>query len=51
MIGPGWRSFIAPVALALVPASAGASAGRPPVALTAVPARVLLAGSARTASV
>jgi hypothetical protein len=48
MIGPAWRSFIVPVALALVPASAGASAGRPPVALTATPAHVVLAGSART---
>jgi hypothetical protein len=48
MIGPRWRSFIVPVALALVPASAGASAGWPPVALTATPARVVLAGSART---
>jgi hypothetical protein len=42
------RSFIALVALALVPASAGASAGRPPVALTAIPAHVVLAGSTRT---
>jgi len=33
-------------ALALVPASAGAGAGPPPVALNATPARVLLVGSA-----
>jgi P pilus assembly chaperone PapD len=48
MIGLTCRRFIVVVALALVPASAGASAGRPPVALTATPARVLLAGSAHT---
>jgi hypothetical protein len=48
MIGPRRRRFIIPVVLALVPASAGASAGRPPVALTATPAHVVLAGSART---
>lgn len=42
------RRFIVPVALALVPASAGASAGRPPVALVATPSHVLLAGSGRT---
>ena len=40
--------LVVPVALALVPASAGAGAGPPPVALTATPARVVLAGSART---
>jgi hypothetical protein len=48
MTRPRRGSFIVPVALALVPASAGASAGRPPVALTATPAHVLLKGSART---
>jgi hypothetical protein len=37
------------VALALVPAAAGASAVRPPVALTAVPARLTLQGSAQAA--
>jgi hypothetical protein len=47
MTRPRWGRFIVPVALALVPASAGASAGRPPVALTATPAHVLLKGSAR----
>jgi len=36
------------VALTLVPASAGASAERPPVALTASPAHVALAGSGRS---
>lgn len=36
------------VALTLVPASAGASAARPPIALTASPAHVALAGSGRT---
>ena len=36
------------VALMLVPASAGASTARPPVALTASPAHVALAGSGRT---
>jgi hypothetical protein len=42
---------IAGVALAsaLVPAAAGAGAARAPVALSAVPARVLLTGNARTA--
>ena len=48
MIGPNRRSFILLVVLALVPASAGASAGPSPVALTATPARVMLAGSGRT---
>jgi hypothetical protein len=36
------------VALTLVPASAGASAERPPVALTASPAHVAIAGSGRS---
>jgi hypothetical protein len=48
MSGLAGRSSTILVALVLVPASAGASAGRPPVALTATPARVLLTGSART---
>jgi hypothetical protein len=48
MIGVRRRSFTVPVALALVPASAGTGAERPPVALTATPARVLLTGSSQT---
>jgi hypothetical protein len=44
MIGSGGVA-VAPLALALVPASAGAAR---PVALTAVPAHVLLPGTART---
>ena len=48
MIGRTWRSFVLAGVLALVPASAGAGAGPPPVALSATPARVLLVGSART---
>jgi len=48
MIGLSGRSFVVLVALPLVPASAGASAARPPVALTAIPAQVLLTGSAGT---
>lgn len=47
MIAAGAR--IGFVALTLVPASAGASAERPPVALTASPAHVALAGSGRSA--
>jgi hypothetical protein len=42
------RILVVVFALALVPASAGAGAARPPVALTATPARVLLAGNERT---
>ena len=42
------RARIGLVALTLVPASAGASVERPPVALTASPAHVALAGSARS---
>ena len=48
MTGGRRRNFVVATALVLVPASAGASAGRPPVALTATPARVVLAGSGRT---
>jgi hypothetical protein len=52
MIGLSCRSLVGSLVLALVPASAGAgagaSAGPTPVALTATPARVMLAGSGRT---
>lgn len=51
MIGAGAlvRIGVAALQLALVPAAAGAGAARAPVALSAVPARVLLAGTARSA--
>jgi hypothetical protein len=48
MTGARRRNCVVAAGLVLVPASAGASAGRPPVALTATPARVMLAGSGRT---
>jgi hypothetical protein len=48
MIGLSRLSLVVLVALPLVPASAGAGAGRAPVALTATPARVLLTGSGGT---
>ena len=48
MIGPVARVAAAALAAAPAPAAAGAGAARAPVALTAVPARVTLAGSERT---
>lgn len=48
MMGAVVRASPAVLALALVPASAGAGAARPPIALTATPAHVALAGNART---
>lgn len=47
MTGLSCRSFVVSLVLALVPASAGASVGPSPVALTATPARVMLAGNTR----
>jgi hypothetical protein len=47
VIGAVARIAVAALASAPVPAAAGAGAGAAPVALTAVPARVMLAGSKR----
>ena len=49
MIGAAFGSSALAVVLALVPASAGAGAARPPVSLAAVPAHLTLLGSTRAA--